>query len=152
MKKWAKTKEGTKNPSSSFHKFAYLLLDRYAETLDKFGQLTVSNQGFELSVTEENITNILLYAALEVFVCAEQIINSHKRSLLDYCIYHRELDICDTYEHYIHLVACHCLVHCNYLAPGIKYQPVEFYSVNQDYNNSLFEAIVKKTDDSGDAD
>jgi hypothetical protein len=67
---------------------------------------------------------------VDVFVCAEQIISStYKRSLLDYCIYFRELSKDSTYEDYIHLVA---LVHSNYLTPGVKYEAVEFVEVERE--------------------
>ena len=136
MKKWAKTQEGTKNPKTSFNKFAQLMVERYGDTSDRFGSIVIEEVAEEektisqqkLVYSDENIINLLSYATVEVFICAEQIIQSHRRSLLDYCIFHRELALCETYEHYIHLIACHCLVHSNYLAPGTKYPPVEFYS------------------------
>ena len=68
---------------------------------------------------------------IDVFLCAEDIIITHKRSLLDYCIFHRERGICNTYEEYIHLVACQCFVHSNFIAPGVTYIPVEFLKIEE---------------------
>jgi hypothetical protein len=150
INKWSKTQEDTKNPKSSFNQFAQLMVERYRDTSDKFGKIetkeeftykgTISKQTLVLS--EENITNLLYYATVEVFICADQIINSHRRSLLDYCIFHKKRGLCDNYEHYIHLVACHCLVHSNYLVPGIKYHPVEFYSINREYIEALYQKSI----------
>lgn len=145
MERWIKTKEETKDSKSSFDKFYNLLFSQFGDISDQFGSIEKSEiDGVEKITqirTEENIKNVLVYAMVDVFICAEQIILDYKRSLLDYCIYFRELSKDSTYEDYIHLVACHCLVHSNYLAPGVKYQAVEFVQVVRDYDHGNFKKI-----------
>jgi len=152
MKKWRKTNEGTKNPLSTFFAFARLMFDKYGDIVpdNLFGKTSkqTKEDGTEIFVfipelmSDAEKINMLRYAMIEVFICAEQIILSHKRSLLDYCIYFREKELCDTYEHYIHLVACHCLVHSNYFAPGIQYVPVGFYTVSRKFDNEILQKTV----------
>jgi hypothetical protein len=81
------------------------------------------------------------YATRDVFICAEQIIFRHRRSLLDYCVYHRERGDLSKYEGYIHLVACHCLVHSNFLAPTVQFEMVEFAEEERKYSHSLLTSI-----------
>ncbi|PNH03859.1 hypothetical protein TSOC_010042 [Tetrabaena socialis] len=81
----------------------------------------------------EQVLNILKYAVVEVFRCAEEIICQNRRSVVDYAIMHREQGKQSTYEEYIHLVACHCLVHSNFHAPNVVFPPVDFCTVEQDY-------------------
>ena len=144
LMKWMKTKEGTTNATSTFNKFAQLMIERYGDASDMFGKNEQQgNDGIsmKLVITNEQINNILKYATIEVFQCAEEIIQTYKRSLLDYCIYHREHPQFDTYEKYIHLMACHCLVHSNFFAPGISFNPVAFCSAERTYNHAMFKSL-----------
>ncbi len=156
MERWIKTKEGTKDPKSSFDKFYNLLFSHYGDISDMFGSVEKSEiDGMETITrkrTEENIKNVLIYAMTDVFVCAEQIISAYKRSLLDYCIYFRELSKDSTYEEYIHLVACHCLVYSNYLAPGVKYEAVEFVEAEREYNHGVFSKVRITTESDDEKD
>ena len=142
IKKWCKTQEQVKNASSTFNKFALLLMEKFSECSDMFGSIQESENGFQLQYTPAEIINIIKYGTNDVFVCAEQIILNYRRSLLDYCIYHREIGKCDTYESYIHLVACHCLVHCNFHAPDVKFDIVEFASSKREYNHDAFSKYI----------
>ena len=58
----------------------------------------------------------------------DQIFTAHKRSVLDYAVWYREKKHkdADTYAHFIQLVTCHCIVHADFLAPGITYDVVPF--------------------------
>ena len=144
MNRWKKPKEKTKKPISTvstFSKFADLVLERFGDTSDKFGSVKVVGSAKTIDIGEEQVINILKYACVDVFICAEEIIVSHRRSLLDYCIYHREREIADTYERYIHLVACHCLVQSNYLAPTTKFPEVEFFCTEPEYDNKKLTKI-----------
>jgi hypothetical protein len=83
MERWIKTKEVTKDPKSSFDKFYNLLFSQYGGISDRFGSIEKSvTDGVEKTTmikTEENIKNVLLYAMVDVFICAEQIIVTYKR-------------------------------------------------------------------------
>lgn len=133
MLRW---KEENKKPISSFNKFAQLLLERFGDTSDNFGKVTTDGSTQTIEITKEQTINILKYACVDVFMCAEEIIVAHRRSLLDYCVYHIEREVADTYEKYIHLVACNCLVHSNFLAPSVTFPEVEFFSSEADYEDA----------------
>ena len=153
MKLWKKTNQGTKNPYSSFDYFYTLFMERYGDTPDNFGTYKTSEEGPKVKRTEENVVNVLKYACYEVFLCAEEIINTHRRSLLDYCIYFREKNSqIDTYEMYIHLVACHCLVHCNFFAPTTKFSAIEFRDVPREYMDSIMKAVKTKETNNSDSE
>ena len=149
MHKWAKTREAVQNAFSSFNKFANLLEERVGQR-SEFGSSTFETlpEGGEKSIVErsqEQITNILKYGTVDVFICAEQIIQAHRRSVLDYAIYHREVGKHSTYEEYIHLMACHCLVHSNFHAPSVVFKVVDFCAEEQDYNETTLLNTVKSS-------
>ena len=156
MVRWRKTANNVINANWPFTSFAALFHQRYGVDNDNFGTHVINEENGVVegrsTYTTTQITNILVYAAIDVFVCAEEIILTHRRSLLDYCIYHREKNQCDTYENYIHLVACHCLVHSNYFSPGIHYVPVEFVVAERQYSADQFNLIkrTKKEDEDED--
>jgi len=140
LNKWAaETKPGTVTTSSPLNKFARLMIERYPT--DLFGQLIQQEDcnGISecLQISREQIINMLKYATVQVFECVEEIIKRHQRSLLDYCMYHRKQGYYDTYEQYIHFMACHCLVQSHFLAPGITFEPVEYCSVVRDFDESV---------------
>eukprot|EP00798_Chlamydomonas_sp_ICE-L_P012977 gene12977-biopygen3906 len=48
-------------------------------------------------------------------------------SVLDYAVWYREKHTCwDTYENYITMLACNCIVHTDFLAPGVTWELVTF--------------------------
>ena len=149
-------RSGTENATSSFDKFAQLFLERYGSTSDNFGdsKVTVCPDGkrqVSFSYTSQQIVNMLSYATVELFECAEQIIRHHRRSLLDYCIYFREKKReASTYEQYLHLMACDCLVHSNYFAPGISYSAVEFVVEEREYAQARFKKVKPDQEDEAD--
>lgn len=141
MNRWTKTAADVKKPVSTFDKFAQLILDRYSEDTTLFGNITTTGNSTSYNYGQTEIINMLKYSMRQVFICAEEIILTHRRTLLDYAIYHREHSRYrnpGTYEEYIHLVACHCLVHSNYLAPGIQYPVVEYADTAQGYRGDNF--------------
>lgn len=151
MKKWAKTRETVQNPSRSFNFFAGLMFDRFEQS-SEFGTQTVEQtpEGGERIVIErspQQIINMLKYAVVDVFNCAEEIIRKYRRSVLDYAIHHRELGKHSTYEEYVHLVACHCLVHSNFHAPNLDFPLVDFCTVEQAYKPSILEGITSRDDE-----
>ncbi|KAI8823724.1 uncharacterized protein EV422DRAFT_612237 [Fimicolochytrium jonesii] len=156
---WKKTKEGTKDPYRSFNRFAQFALDAFADTTFAFGKYQANESGapkYEWG-TKEVIT-LLKYSTREVFICAETIARTYQRSVLDYAIYSRLPDISllyhrdyseyrapVNYAQYIHLVACHALVHGNYLGPAVHPSVVE-YAINEpSYRGDA--SLMKITDD-----
>jgi hypothetical protein len=145
--KWAKKRE--------LNYFAHLLEERFGQ-LSEFGSSTLEilPGGGEKSVvvrSQQQITNILKYGTVDIFTCAEQIIQTHRRSILDYAYFHGELDKRSTYEEFIHTMACHCLVLSNFHAPNVVFQLVDFCTEEQEYNTTLLGAVKAYRDDDDDA-
>jgi hypothetical protein len=145
LHRWAKIREDVLHASSSFNYFVHLLEERFGHLVE-FGNSTVEAlpEGGEKSTivrSQQQITNILKYGTVDVFTCAEQIIQTHRRSVLDYAIFHRELNRHSTYEEYIHLMACHCLVHSNFHAPNVSFKLVDFCTEEHEYNPALLGTV-----------
>ena len=83
---------------------------------------------------------MLKYATVEVFNYIEEITCVHRKSLLDYAIYHKKLDKHSTYEEYIHLAACHCIIHSNFHTPDTHFENVDF---EIDYKPNVLKKIVE---------
>ena len=146
MKKWSKTDADVTRAVSTFNHFAYLVDQRFGEQA-AFGTLHTEvlpdgskNQSVQRS--KEQVINILKYATVSVFICTDQILGQHRRSVLDYAIFHRELGKQATFEEYIHLVACHCLVHSNFHAPNVSYPLVDYCSDEQLFDAALLPTII----------
>jgi hypothetical protein len=139
IKRWSKT--------GSFKQFAILFNERFGDRIDEFGSVTVETlpdggvKTTELH-TPQQIINMLKYATVNVFECAEQIIAQKRRCILDYATAHRELGKQTTYEEYIHLVACHCIVRANFHVPGIQFPMVDFCDDVQRFNAKVLAGIV----------
>jgi len=121
-------------------------MDRFGDTHDYFGSRTTSKGNYETTTTErhslEQDLSLIKYAMIDVFTCAENIIREYKRSIIDYCVYHRENDgNINTYERYIHIVACHCLIDANFLSPSYIYPAVSFVNVECEFEQSYFRKI-----------
>lgn len=146
MKKWSKTGADVTRAVSTFDHFAYLVDQRFGEQA-AFGTLHTEvlpdgsvNQSVHRS--KEQVINILKYATVSVFICTDQILGQHRRSVLDYAIFHRELGKQATFEEYIHLVACHCFVDSNFHAPNISYPLVDYCSDEQLFDAALLPTII----------
>lgn len=148
MKRWAKTGSDVAKALSSFNYFVLLFNSRFGNQVDfcsvTVEQLPDGGENTLIQHSSQQIVNILKYAAVNVFQCAEQIITRSRRCVLDYAIFHRELGKQATYEEYIHLVACHCLVHSNFHAPNIQFPAVDFCSEEQQFNESILRDIQAK--------
>jgi hypothetical protein len=152
MRKWSKTREGVANAASSFNFFAQLLCSRFGNHTEFVTTKTEElPDGQVQTTTIYHPEQIIKYAVRDVFICAEEIIKQHRRSVLDYAIFHRELGRQSTYEEYIHLVACHCLVHSNFHAPSVNFPQVDFCNVEQDYNAALL-ADIQSSKENPDSD
>ena len=154
MKKWSKTGADVTRAVSTFNHFAYLVDQRFGEQA-AFGTLHTEvlpdgsvNQSVQRS--KEQVINILKYATVSVFICTDQILGQHHRSVLDYAIFHRELGKQATFEEYIHLVACHCLVHSNFHAPNISYPLVDYCGDEQLFDAALLPTIIADAAAEGD--
>ena len=145
MKMWAKTGSDVAKALSPVNYFAFLFDQRFGGHAE-FGSVTVESQpdGTEKTVilrTPEQITNMLKYATVNVFECANQIMLQNRRCILDYANVHREGGKQTTYEEYIHLVACHCIVNSNFHAPNITFPLVDFCGDELQYNESVLKDV-----------
>lgn len=145
MKKWSMTGTDVTRAISTFNHFAFLVDQRFGEQA-AFGTLhteTLPDGSISQSVqrSREQITNILKYATVSVFICTEQILGQHRRCVLDYAIFHRERGRQATFEEYVHSVACHCLVHSNFHAPNMSYPLVDYCSDEQPFDAELLPSM-----------
>ena len=68
-----------------------------------------------------------LQAVLDIIRHLDQIFQANKRVVLDYAVWYRDKNKeVDTYTQFIQLVTCHCIVHSDFLAPGVTYPIVHF--------------------------
>lgn len=121
LNKWAKS-------SGNFAYFTGLVRDRFPSQLGN-------------STTEQQIINIFKYACAQVFTCVEEIVTKHYRYILDYVAAHIQLDKQSTYEEYIHLMACKCIMYTNFHAPAMPFSLVDFCAKKQDYNPDILDGI-----------
>lgn len=150
MDRWSRTQKDVKNATKSFNKFAQLFLERFDNLSDLFGRLNPQTNGVEASEMQK--VKMVQYAILDVFTAVEQIIVLYQREVISYALFYRENPgNIDKYEKYIHIVACHCLTHSDYLGPLVQYQSVDFYSVTTRFKRMDFEkmeiSINKLTDE-----
>ena len=89
MLRWRKTKDGITKARITYNQFALLVLQVFWPESDVFGKLDHNSNPDQ---TDEEVLATLRYAMIDVFKCAEQILAKHKRSFLDYCLYHRAQD------------------------------------------------------------
>jgi hypothetical protein len=146
MKKWSKTGTDVARSITTFNHFVFLVDQRFGGQ-PAFGTLhteTLPDGSISQSIqrSREQITNILKYATMSVFICTEEILKEHRRCVLDYAIFHRERGRQATFEEYIHLVACHCLVHSNFHAPNMSYPLVDYCSDEQQFDAALLPGII----------
>lgn len=130
MKKWKIPK--------NFDRLAWLMLERFGVMTEQFGSVKMVGSAKTIRVDHTQTLNILKYVCVDVFECAEEIIRSHRHSLIDYSLYHCERAMVNTYEQEIHLAACHCLIDSKYIPPGTKFPEVEFFSTEQLLKTKLY--------------
>ena len=66
--------------------------------------------------------NIVKQAMMDVLETVNLIYLRHKRSMLDYAVWYQEnMQSTSTYEDFITLVAAHCIVHANLIAPDVDW-------------------------------
>eukprot|EP00798_Chlamydomonas_sp_ICE-L_P027517 gene27517-biopygen12961 len=93
-----------------------------------FGSLTVDDNGVPtFNMTTAQKVNAVIQGSKDVMACVDEIGTRHQRSVLDYAVWYREKHTCwDTYENYITMLACNCIVHTDFLAPGVTWELVTF--------------------------
>jgi hypothetical protein len=139
MNKWVEN-------NHAFNTFARLILNTFSEETTSFGSITRTNDSISYNYGQNEIVNMLKYSMLQVFICTEEIIIMHQRTLLDYAMYHRDrFGYPNTYEEYIHLVACQCLVDSSYFVPGIDFPVVEYVDTEQRYREDLLTRIDEES-------
>ena len=131
MNKWA----------NRFFHFAHLMEERFIDSkvwntqIEDFGINTITRK-------KQHIVNILKYAVVNVFVCLEQIMQQYPNNTVEYAIFHTELNIDSTFEQYIHLMACQCIVQSNLNASNnMDFKMVEFCKQKHEYNPILIESV-----------
>jgi hypothetical protein len=143
MQKWSKEKHVRR---SSFEYFKNLMFTRFSQP-SEFGTRTMhyeedGTQVFTTTQTRQQVLNMLKYATVEVMKCVDEIITQQGYCLRDYAFFHKEVDKYSTYEEYIHLVACHCIIDSNFFSSRIPYPPIYFCTVEQPYNSTVLESIM----------
>ena len=70
---------------------------------------------------------IVVQACEDVLSCVHKICVVQGRGILDYAVWYRERHPQEgTYSEFITRLACHFIVHTNFLAPGVAYELVQF--------------------------
>ena len=74
------------------------------------------------------IGTVAMQPVMDIMKHLDQIFQQNKRVVLDYAVWYRESKHkeTDTYAQFIQLVTCHCIVHSDFLAPGVTYDVVPF--------------------------
>ena len=105
--------------------------------VDEFMNLAMPRYGFDATtpLAPEHRQNMLADATGHVFTCVEEIAREYGTHLMRYGLHHLKKRSVDTYEHYVHHVACRCIVHSDYFASTIPYPAVEFYDSKIKFND-----------------
>lgn len=91
------------------------------------GILKVSKNGSEFLMNSKQKLQVILQAARDVLTTIDLFYHVHGRGIVDYCIWYREAhESVETYAKYVTIVACHCVVHSELLAPQITWKLVTF--------------------------
>ena len=70
---------------------------------------------------------MFVQAVCDIMAHMDRIWRKYKRSVLDYAVFFRERhQAADTYEEYMSLVTCHCIVHADFLSPDVAWEVVPF--------------------------
>lgn len=94
-----------------------------------YGTSTVDEEGVPtFDINSDQLENIILKATQDVFSHIDKLLETQQRMILDYCVWYREKysNATDSYEQYIQLVACHCVVHSEFLAGNMPWVVVPF--------------------------
>lgn len=65
----------------------------------------------------------------DIMITLGKIFAKHGRGILDYAVWYRETHLSENnYDLYITRICCHCVVHCNFIAPNAVFEIVRFSS------------------------
>lgn len=111
-----------------------LFRSKFHETYNdpiKYGSSVVDPDTGDVISSENNScqnTEIVIKSLQDIFIYLDLILLQQPRSILDYAVWYREKhsDKLDTYEKYIQLVTCHCIVHSDFLAGNIRWEIIPF--------------------------
>lgn len=95
----------------------------------KFGGMRqVAPNVFAPDMTDpEKNRNLVLQGVFDVLESINRIFQQQGRGMFDYAVWHKENKAHeDTYGRYIMLIACHCIVHSNFMAPNVSWNEVVF--------------------------
>ena len=118
----------TKWGSGGLNNFLKLFHSYCPRDAAQFGTLTVDDEGaVTVKCSVEQKVAAVVKASTDVMACVDKILFTHRRGVLDYAFWYRENHKeLDTYADYITLVASHCIVHCEFLAPSVTWTLVKF--------------------------
>ncbi|CAM9998072.1 unnamed protein product, partial [Ectocarpus fasciculatus] len=107
-------------------------LAKYLNLFHEFVQRDVAQYGLRVedstAMTVSQKLNCVEHGCRDFVTCLGQIGTVHQRSMLEYAVWYRELHVNPaTYEQFITLMTCHCIVHNDFMAPNVLWTVVEFH-------------------------
>ncbi|KAJ3299507.1 hypothetical protein HK104_008696 [Borealophlyctis nickersoniae] len=117
--KWSRTK---------FTDFQEKFHHVYNDTAN-FGSSTMdANGSVTISTTPAHQLNIVVQAIKDSFRYLDALLTVQQKAIIDYSCWYRERNgnTLSTYEEYIQLVTCHCIVHGEFLAPNVVWAVTPF--------------------------
>jgi hypothetical protein len=96
--------------------------------LNFYGQSSMDDDGnTQLNITPDQLTNIIVKSAKDVFKYIDMLLVEHQKQILDYSVWYREkYPNPTTYEEYIQLIACHAIVHSQFMSGSVTWNIVPF--------------------------
>lgn len=96
--------------------------------------LPMAADGTIPAVSQQQRVAIVIQGARDVLATIDTILTRHGRGILDYAVWHREnattadrfYGLEGTYEAYVTLIACHAIVHMDFMAPNVQWAVVHF--------------------------
>jgi hypothetical protein len=119
----------TKWSKKGFSNFARAFFQWGPRDEGMFGSMTIDDDGTPdfSKLTTQNKVAIVEQGLKDIMRCLNLIATKYKRSVIDYAVWYRERhDSYDAYDLYITLLACHLIVHTDFLAPDVVYDIVRF--------------------------
>jgi hypothetical protein len=94
----------------------------------QFGSSKTDENGMiTFNITPNQLTCIIIEAARDVFKYLNVLLNNQRKQILDYAVWYRDrFPSPESYEEYIQLVTCHCIVHSQFLAGSVDWNVVPF--------------------------
>lgn len=95
----------------------------------KYGSSSIDPLGLPtINTTPDQQTEIVVQTVKDCFRYLDQLLLQQQKSIIDYSCWYRERYSrnLSTYEDFIQLVTCHCIVHAEFLAPNVPWTVVPF--------------------------